>query len=135
MATVLGKIRAGARAASEVLFVGQDGELREGGTSNVFVRQDEVWRTHPTDGSILAGVTRGAILDLLRADHVKVVEEAPLMNELDSWQEAFLCGTTTGVQPLVEIDGVAVAGGVPGPWTKRVAEAFDAFERRLIAAA
>ncbi len=64
-----------------------------------------------------------------------VAERAPLLSEMETWQEAFVCGTTTGVQPLVEIDGRQVGDGSPGLWTQRVADAFEAFERQLVAAA
>lgn len=135
MATVVGKLRAGEHEASEVLFVGPETQLREGGTTNVFVLQGDEWRTHPTDGSILEGVTRGSLLHIMATEKISVIERAPLLGELEAWQEAFLCGTTTGVQPLVEIDGRPVGDGAPGPETRRLAEAFDRFEHQLIAAA
>lgn len=135
MATVLGKLRAGKHEASEVLFVGQGQELREGGTTNVFVRQADEWVTHPTDGTILAGVTRGSLLDLMAAEDIPVVERAPQFAEMESWQEAFLCGTTTGVQPLVEIDGRQIGDGSVGSWTRHLAEVFEVFERQMVAAA
>lgn len=135
MATVLGKLRAGAHDASEVLFLGPERQLREGGTTNVFVRQRDEWRTHPTDGCILEGVTRGSLLSLMETEGIPVTERAPLLDEIESWQEAFLCGTTTGVQPLVELDGRRVGDGLPGSWTQRVADVFDSYERHLIAKA
>ena len=135
MGTVLGKLRAGSHEASEVLFVGPEQQLREGGTTNVFVRQEDQWRTQPTDGTILEGVTRGSLLGLMATEGIPIEERAPLLSEMDSWQEAFLCGTTTGVQPLVEIDGRQVGDGSSGAWTRQLAKAFDTYERQLIAAA
>ena len=132
MATVLGKLRAGKAAVDEVLFVGPDGDLREGGTTNVFVRHQGRFETHPADGSILQGVTRSSLLQLARELDLPVVETAPRMKDLDAWQEAFLCGTTTGVQPLVEIDGRAIGSGRPGEATRKLALAFDRLERSLL---
>ena len=134
MGTVLGKLQARRREVNEVLFVGPQQQIREGGTTNVFVRQDDRWLTHPTDGCILAGVTRASLLDLMAAEGMPGVEQAPRFDELDRWQEAFLCGTTTGVQPLVEIDGQRVGDGAAGPWTRSLAEIFDRYERQLTAA-
>ena len=135
MATVLGKLRAGEHEASEVLFVGPEQQMREGGTTNLFVRQANEWVTHPTDGSILEGVTRGSLMALMAAEKIPVAERAPLLSDVDSWQEAFICGTTTGVQPLVEIDGRQIGNGAAGSGTRRLAELFDSFERQLIAVA
>lgn len=135
MATVMGKVRAGKSGADEVLFVGPERELREGGTTNVFVRHEDTWETHPTDGSILRGVTRGTLLDLIAGEGMPLVERGPHLGEIHDWQEAFICGTTTGVQPLVEVDGQQIGNGEAGTWTRRLATVFDELERELITAA
>jgi D-alanine transaminase len=135
MATVMGKVRAGRRQADEVLFVGPQRELREGGTTNVFVRRADAWETHPADGSILEGVTRGTLLEIIAAEGMAVVERGAHLGEMESWQEAFLCGTTTGVQPLVEVDGRQVGEGGAGAWTKSLAAVFDELEREQVTAA
>ena len=61
-------------------------------------------RTHPANGSILEGVTRGSLLQIMAdGEHVDRRRRAPVLSELeDSGRRPFLCGTTTGVQPLVE---------------------------------
>lgn len=125
LATVLGKIDMRDEGVDEVLFVGDGGQVREGGSSNVFVRQGDVLKTHPADGRILEGVTRGILLRLAEQSSLPCSETPPLVHERDEWQEALLCGTLTGVQPLVELDGAPVADGVVGPWTQRLAEALE----------
>lgn len=134
MATVFGKLRARQGSVDEVIFVGPDGKLREGGSTNVFTCRAGVWETHPTDGTILEGVTRSRVLILAKEIGVDVAQRAPRLQELDQWQEAFLCGTTTGVQPLIELDGRRVAGGGVGQETTRLAVAFDRFERQALGA-
>lgn len=135
IATVMGKLRARESNADEVLFVGPERQLREGGTTNVFVRRADTWETHPTDGSILRGVTRGTLLELLADEGSAVLEEAPRLSQIEDWQEAFLCGTTTGVQPLVEIDGQKIGGGRAGEGTRKLANLFDELERHQVAVA
>lgn len=132
MATALGKLEARRAGADEVLFVGPEGELREGGSTNVFVRQEDRWRTHPLDDAILEGVTRGILCRLAPGLAMPVVERAPRLSDRDRWQEAFVCGTITGVQPLVELDGRPLGGG---EWTRRLAVAYEDFERQALAAA
>ena len=52
-------------------------------------------------------------------------EERPVaLAELPSVEEVFVCGTTTDVQPLVEIDGTPVGNGKPGPLTVKLKEAL-----------
>ncbi len=133
MATVTGKLSALDAGADEVIFVGEDGALREGGSTNLFVRRGDVFETHPTDGRILRGVTRGVLLRLAAEMGIAVAERAPRLGERGEWREAFLCGTLTGVQPLARLDGEPVPGGDGGEWTRRLAEALDRYERERVA--
>ena len=132
MATVQGKLRMRDENADEVLFVGPNGELREGGSSSLFVRRDDLLETHPLDGHILPGITRRILLRLADERRLPVVERGPLLAERDSWQEAFLCGTLTGVQPLTVLDEDKVADGAVGSWTQDLAQDHATFEEELV---
>ena len=136
MGTVLGKLEVRRSEADEVVFVGPDGDLREGGSVNLFVRRRDTLETCPIgegepDGRVLAGVTRAALIDLARGEGIEVIERAPQIGELNEWQEAFVSGTLTGVQPVVSLDGEVVADGTCGGWTRRLADLHLAFEKRL----
>lgn len=129
LATVRGKLDMRDVGVDEVIFMGPDGQLREGGSTNLFVRQEDVLRTHPADHRILEGVTRGILLELAERVGLSCSETPPLLQERDQWQEAFLCGTLTGVQPLVELDGEPIAGRVVGPWTRLLADELEQRDR------
>ena len=129
LGTVLGKLQMRDSRVDEVLFVGSQGELREGGSTNLFVRQGDRLQTHPADHHILEGVTRGILIELAEKLDLPCEETPPMLHERQRWQEAFLCGTLTGVQPLVELDGVEIGGGVAGPWTTKLAVAIEEMGR------
>lgn len=131
MATVQGKLRMRDLNADEVLFVGPAGQLREGGNTTLFVRRDDLLETHPLDGHILPGITRRILLRLADELRLPVVERAPLLTDRESWQEAFLCGTLTGVQPLTVLDDDKVADGAVGEWTRDLARDHAALEEDL----
>lgn len=136
MGTVLGKLAVRRADVDEVVFIGSDGDLREGGSVNFFVRRGDALETYPLAegnpaGEVLAGVTRQRLLELARAEGWGVRERPPRLAERDAWQEAFVSGTLTGVQPVVSLDGAAVGGGACGSWTRRLAELHDAYEREL----
>jgi D-alanine transaminase len=131
MATVQGKLLVRDQGADEVLFVGPGGELREGGSTTLFVRRQDQLETHPLDGHILPGVTRKILLGLADKRGLPVVERAPLLAERARWQEAFLCGTLTGVQPLTDLDDQKVADGTVGSWTQELASDHADFEEKL----
>lgn len=130
IATVRGKLAMRDAGADEVLFVGPQGQVREGGSSNLFVRQGDLLTTHPLDGRILEGVTRGILLELARQSGLPCAETSPRLEEREEWQEAFLCGTLTGVQPLVELDGEPIADWVVGTWTQLLAAALEDRDRQ-----
>ena len=57
-----------------------------------------------------------------------VADIAPVLRELPGVDELFVCGTTTDVQAIVELDGKPIGTGKPGPITVRLRQAL---ERRL----
>jgi len=123
-ATVLGKLAARDADADEVLFVGPEGELREGGSTNLLVRAGGTLWTHPEGHAILPGVTRRLLLAAARELGLPLVESPPRLAERESWDEAVLCGTLTGLQALVRLDGRPVGGGRAGEWTRRLGAAL-----------
>ncbi len=131
MGSVLGKLQARDAGVDEVLFLAPDGALREGGSTSLCVRQDDVLLTHPLDGRILPSITRERVLAAARRLGLAVEERAPRLAERGRWQEALLCGTLTGVQPLIAIDGAALPAG---EWTHRVGAALQDEQAREAAA-
>ncbi len=130
VATVTGKLAAADDGVDEVLFVSRDGRAREGGNTNFFARHGDVLETHPLDGRILPGVTRKLVLGEARALGLRLAERAPALAERARWAEAFLTGTITGPQPVIELDGEPIGDGEAGPWTRALGEALDALDER-----
>ena len=128
MATVLGKLAARDAECDEVLFVGRNGEVREGGSTNIMVRRADRLETYPLDGQILEGVTRGLVLELVRRDGLEVAETAPNLEQRDEWQEVLVTGTLTGVQAIVSLDGEPVGDGRIGDWARRLGALFATYE-------
>lgn len=131
MGAVLGKLRARDQQVDEVVFVGAGGELREGGSTSLFVRRGDHLETHPLDGRVLPGITRARVPAWAASEGLPLAERAPRLEERDEWVEVFLCGTLTGVQPVVELDGRAVGNGGLGDWTRAFAGRAAAEEAEL----
>ena len=111
---VLAKQRALEAGAWEALLV-RDGVVTEGASTTVFAVMEGELYTHPKDTRILPGVTRDVVLALAREQGLRVHEVAPRVEERQRWDELFLTGTTTDVQPVVSVDGAPVGEGRPGP--------------------
>ena len=109
--------------AYEAVLV-RDGMAIEGTRSSLFgVVRGEV-RTAPESNYILPSITRAAALDLCRAEGIPLAERPMTLDEFHGAEELFLAGTTTEIMPVVEVDGVAVGDGQPGPIATRLALAF-----------
>lgn len=122
---VMAKQRAVEAGAWEALFI-RDGALTEGALTNVFGVLDGELRTYPKSNYILAGITRGVVLELAR-DLGIPTREAPIFAEdLPLLEELFLTGTTTDVQAVVTLDGRPVGDGRVGPIARSLNEALVA---------
>ena len=102
----------------------RDGMVTEGAATNAFMVVDGVLRTYPLSHYILPGITRAMIVEIIRELGIRFEERPVSLTDLHRAEEIFVCGTTTDVQPLVELDGKKVGSGVPGAVTVRIKEAF-----------
>lgn len=82
------------------LVVDGDGSVLEASRANVFVVEGETVVTPPTDGRILAGVTRRRVLEL-----VPVREEAVSLERLLAADEVFLTGSVRGIESVRALEG------------------------------
>ena len=69
-------------------------------------------------------MTRGAIIDLCRANNITVLEKNFLTTDVYTANEAFVTGTFAGVLPVTSVDEHVFTGGQRGPLTKRLQELY-----------
>ena len=126
---VLGLAEAKARGATDCVMLNGDGEVTEASTSNLFVRLDGVWCTPPLDAGILAGITRGMLLEFLPTAGEQVAERRLTRADLERAEEMFLCSTLRDMSPVTHLDGRALG---EGPSTTSLLPQFGAFlQQRL----
>lgn len=113
---VLAKAEAKARGAGEAWLYDEAGLIHEGAASNAWiVGPDGRLVTHPSDNSILEGVTRTTLLGLIATMGLALDERGFTRDEAWGAREAFTTGATTLVMPVVAIDDQPVGNGKPGP--------------------
>ena len=116
----------------EALVMTADGHASEGSAANLFVVRDGVLLTPPVTDDILEGVTRSAILEIARNEHIPVEIRSIDRSELYVADEMLLCGTGVQVSPVVELDHRPIGSGQVGTVTRRIRERyFDAVRGRL----
>ena len=97
-----------AGGADDALLVAYDGTVLEAPTANVFWREGDNLFTPALDLPILAGVTRGALLEIAERETVEGVFPLARLLEAD---EIFLCASVREVMPVAEVDGKAFGLG------------------------
>ncbi|MSU47802.1 MAG: aminotransferase class IV [Opitutus sp.] len=102
---IMGLREARARGADEVVLLNLQGEVTEASTSNLaFVRDGEVL-TPQLGAGILAGITRGLLLQKIApAAGVPAYEAQLHPGELAGMNECFLLSTTKDITPVGAID-------------------------------
>ena len=106
------------------ILTDKDGYLTEGSGYNVFIVTDGVLRT-PTERAILAGVSRGMVLDL--ADGLGLPATVEHLQPYDAYtaDEAFFTSTPFCVLPVTYIDKRPMGDGKPGPITMQLLAAWS----------
>jgi branched-chain amino acid aminotransferase len=116
-------IEADRMGGDEGLMLDIHGYVSTCNSTNFFiVRASEVWTS--TGEYCLNGVTRGAIIDLCRANNITVLEKNFLTEDVHTSDEAFVTGTFAGVLPVTAIDEHVLSSGQRGLLTKRLQELY-----------
>lgn len=121
---VLARLEADAQGCYESLFLDGRGRILELSTANFFVVRGGEVLTPPLRLGILAGVTRKTVLRLARTSGSAAREAVLRLEDLPSWDEAFLTSSVRGVMPVVRVGGSRVGSGRPGPTTRALMRAF-----------
>jgi D-alanine transaminase len=119
------------KAGRDDAWLVEDGLVTEGTSSNAWiVTRDGALVTRDLSQAILHGITRAAVLDFARLAQMRVEERAFSVAEAQDAAEAFVTAASAFVTPVVEIDGVPVGDGRPGPVTRRLREIYIAESRK-----
>ncbi len=125
VANVLGKQQAREAGVYEAWQVDGVGRVTEGTSTNAWiVTGDNVVITRAADSAILNGVTRQALIAIIRRAGYELAERPFTVAEAKYAREAFLTSTTADLLPVVSIDGEAVADGTPGPLSQTLRAAY-----------
>lgn len=123
--SVLAAVEARKGGYDEALMLDTDGFVAEASGENIFIVRKGVIKTTPLT-SVLDGITRGSVMELLRESGTPVVEDRFTRDEVYISDEAFFTGTAAEVTPVRELDDRAIGTGKPGPITHLVQQKFFA---------
>jgi D-alanine transaminase len=112
---VMAKRAAAREGAGEAIFLGpEDGLVREGASSTVFIVEDRTLTSPALSSHLLPGTT-GARLARLAADAGLTVRAEDIhVDQLRSADELVVASTTLLVMPITHLDGEPIASGTTG---------------------
>jgi len=110
------------RGSDDALFLGPEGAVLEGPTTNVWWRRGGTLYTPALELGILQGVTRGTLMGLAVDLGYEVEVGVYPLDALAGAEEAFTSSAVREVMPIVAVDDAPVGDGRPGRAARELQE-------------
>ena len=120
----MGKMMARKAGADDAWFTEEGGVVTEGTSNNAWIVTGGRIVTRHLSRDILHGITRAAVLRFAREAQMAVEERPFTVEEARAADEAFVTSASAFVMPVVEVDGVRLGDGKPGPVATRLRELY-----------
>src|SRR5580693_6845055 len=125
---VLARQAAIEQGARDAWLVDKDGVVTEASSANAWiVTAAGTVVTRPADHTILRGITRTVLLDVIEAQGLTLEERAFTLKEAYSAREAFVTSASQIVLPVVRIDDHPIGNGAPGLLATALRREFHRF--------
>ena len=118
------KLEALASGYAEGIALDIFGNVSEGSGENIFLVRDTTVFTPPISAALLPGVTRSAVMTIVRDLGYPLVEMNVPREMLYTVDEVFFTGTAAEITPVRSVDRIPVGEGKPGPITKELQKRF-----------
>ncbi|MBM3516321.1 MAG: branched-chain amino acid aminotransferase [Alphaproteobacteria bacterium] len=114
------------RGFHSAVILDASGNVAEFATSNLWLVKNGIAITPVPNGTFLAGITRGRVLDLLTRDGIEVVERTVTMDDLFAADEMFSTGNYGKVLPVSRLEDRDFQ---PGPVYARARELYFTYAK------
>ncbi len=102
------------------IFLDAHGHVCELSAANIFIIRDGELITPSRTSDLLEGINRRSLIQVARDHGITVTERTVDLTELYVADEAFACGTSANISPILEIDSRHIQGGKIGPITQKL---------------
>jgi branched-chain amino acid aminotransferase len=109
----------------DAIALDHHGHVAESTVANLFIVRDGKLATPDTSTDILEGITRDSLLEIAKKEGLAVEERSIDRTELYKAEEAFLCGSSARITPVLSIDKRPIKDGQIGPITERLMKKYD----------
>lgn len=112
-----GMLEARRNGYDQPIFMNRNGFISEGAGACLFIISKNQLLTPPLSASILNSITRDTLFELADQKGLTLIERDIDRTELLLADEAFFCGTSAELTPIVSIDKMPLGSGNVGPIT------------------
>lgn len=119
----MAKMEAKHRGVDDAWFT-EDGFVTEGTSNNTYIVKGGKIITRPLSQDILHGITRASLLRYAAEAQMQIEERPFTIAEAQAADEAFFTSASAFVMPVIEVDGVPLGAGGPGPVATRLRELY-----------
>lgn len=113
----------------DAIALDHHGHVAEGTVANLFIVRNGKLATPDTSTDILEGITRDSLIEVARPMGLEVEERSIDRTELYKSTEAFFCGTSVRITPILSIDKRPIGDGRIGSITKSLMEKYENIQR------
>lgn len=110
----------------DAIALDQHGHVSEGTVANLFIVRGSKLVTPDDSTDMLEGITRNSIMRIAMDLGIEVAHRSIDRSELYLADEAFMCGSSANITPILSIDKRPVGSGKVGPVTMKLQAAYKA---------
>lgn len=108
----------------DAIALDHNGHVTESTVANLFIVRDGVLATPDTSTDILEGITRDSIIKIAKDEGITVEERSIDRTELYKSDEAFLCGSSARIIPILTVDRRPLGSSRLGPITEKLQKIY-----------
>jgi len=108
----------------DAIALDEHGHVTESTVANIFLIKDGKLITPGQSTDILEGITRGTVIRLAQELGAETIERSVDRSELYICDEAFICGSSADIIPVVSIDKRIIGDGKVGKVTKKLTKMY-----------
>ncbi|HEY4511277.1 MAG TPA: aminotransferase class IV [Candidatus Paceibacterota bacterium] len=115
----------------DAIALDTQGYVTEGTVANLFLVRGGKLVTPSANFDILEGITRDSITRIARDEGVEVIERSIARSELYIADEAFVCGSSARIIPILSIDKRMIDKGTIGSLTMKLTKKYEEIQRGI----
>lgn len=115
----------------DAIALDASGCVTEGTVANLFIVRNGILITPSVTMDILEGITRDSVIKIAQDLNIEVVERNINRSELYIADEAFICGSSARITPILSIDKRKIGDGRMGEISSKLAKKYEEIQKGI----